>query len=346
MTESSKKSFAWGSAETKFFFQLTPEHILQAAETFGVRCTGRCFPLNSMENRVYEVEVDALDAANDDADLSKTRRVIKFYRPGRWTKEQILDEHRFLFDLDAAGLTVVAPCCDANGESLRMMEEVDIYYTLFPRVAGRNSDEFSDEQLKQIGRLLARLHNIGAEQKKSHRLTLNTETYGIENLDYLYHSNALPDDIADDYADIVEDICDWTEPLMANTNTQRIHGDCHLGNLLWRMDTPYLVDFDDTVIGPCVQDIWLLTPGRDKEALRQRKILLEGYETMRQFNHQELELVEPLRALRYIHFSAWTAKRWQDPAFPKAFPHFTDRNYWRDQLMDLRECYDLMRQSS
>jgi Ser/Thr protein kinase RdoA (MazF antagonist) len=336
-------TFAWGSAETKFFFQLTPDHILHAAETFGVRCTGRCFSLNSMENRVLEVEVEG---ANDEhSDLSQTRRVIKFYRPGRWSREQILDEHRFLFDAEEAGLTVVPPLRDANGESLRIMDEVNIFYSLFPRVAGRNSDEFSDEQLKQIGRLLARLHNTGAAQKTNSRLALTTKTYGMENLEYLYDSGALPDDIADDYADIVEDICDWTEPLMAEANFQRIHGDCHLGNVLWRMDIPFLVDFDDTVTGPCVQDIWLLAPGRDKEALRQRQLLLEAYETMREFNRAELALVEPLRALRYVHFSAWTAKRWRDPAFPRAFPHFTDRNYWRDQLMDLRECYDLMRQA-
>ena len=341
MTLVPNSAFAWGSDETKFFFALTPDHILHAAETFGVRCTGRCFPLNSMENRVFEVEVDG---ANDEtADLSQTRRVIKFYRPGRWTREQILAEHRFLLDADEAGLTVVPPVTDANGETLRMMDGANIFYALFPRVAGRNSDELSDEQLKQIGRLLARLHNVGATRKSSSRLTLTTATYGMENLQYLYDSGALPDDIADDYADVVEDICEWTEPLMAGTNFQRIHGDCHLGNLLWRMDLPFLVDFDDTVNGPCVQDIWLLAPGRDKEALRQREILLAAYEAMREFDHAELELIEPLRALRYVHFSAWTAKRWQDPAFPKAFPHFTDRNYWRDQLLDLRECYDLMR---
>jgi Ser/Thr protein kinase RdoA (MazF antagonist) len=198
--------------------------------------------------------------------------------------------------------------------------------------------------LKQIGRLLARLHNIGATRTESSRLTLNTTTYGMENLEYLYDSGALPGDIADDYADVVEDICDWTEPLMADCRFQRIHGDCHLGNILWRMDIPYVVDFDDTVIGPCMQDIWLLAPGRDTHGKRQRELILEAYESLREFDHAELELIEPLRALRYVHFSAWTAKRWKDPAFPKAFPHFADRNYWRDQLMDLRECYDLMRQ--
>ncbi|MDR2463504.1 MAG: serine/threonine protein kinase [Verrucomicrobiales bacterium] len=342
MRSSTTSSFAWGSAETKFFFALTPEHILHAAETFGVRCTGRCIPLNSMENRVFEVEVEGAD--DDSADLSQTRRVIKFYRPGRWTKAQILDEHRFLFDLDEAGLTVIAPTRDTDGESLRVMDS-GIFYALFPRVAGRNADEFSDAQLKQIGRLLARLHNVGATRKNNERLSLTVKTYGLENLEYLYDSGILPDDIADDYADVVEDICAWTEPLLAAAHQQRIHGDCHLGNLLWRADLPFLVDFDDTVSGPCVQDIWLLAPGRDKEAGRQREILLTAYTSMRAFDRAELALTEPLRALRYVHFSAWTAKRWQDPAFPRAFPHFTDRNYWRDQLLDLRECYDLMRQA-
>ncbi|MDR1192487.1 MAG: serine/threonine protein kinase [Verrucomicrobiales bacterium] len=333
-------AFAWGGAETKFFFALTPEHILRAAETFGVRCTGRCLTLNSMENRVFEVEVEGVD--DDPADWSPTRHVIKFYRPGRWTRRQILDEHRLLFDLDEAGLAAVAPARDADGESLRVMDS-GIFYALFPRVAGRNADEFSDGQLQQIGRLLARLHNVADSQPHTSRLALTVKTYGLDNLEYLYDSGALPDDLADDYADVVEDICAWTAPLLAAAHRQRIHGDCHLGNLLWRADLPFLVDFDDTVSGPCVQDIWLLAPGRDKDAERQREILLAAYESLRAFDRAELALTEPLRALRYVHFSAWTAKRWQDPAFPKAFPHFTDRNYWRDQLFDLRECYELMR---
>ncbi|MDR1146448.1 MAG: serine/threonine protein kinase [Verrucomicrobiales bacterium] len=343
MSSLKKSSFAWGAAETQFFFALTPEHILRAVESFGARCTGRCLTLNSMENRVFEVEVEGTDG--DSAAWSPTRRVIKFYRPGRWSREQILDEHRFLADLDEAGLTVVAPLRDADGATLRVTGRAGIYYALFPRVAGRNADEFTDEQLKQIGRLLARLHNTAAVRPHAGRLTLSAATYGMENLEYLYDSGTLPDDIADDYADIVEDICAWTAPLLAAARGQRIHGDCHLGNVLWRADLPFLVDFDDTVSGPCVQDIWLLVPGRDRDADRQRRMLLEAYESLRAFDRAELALTEPLRALRYVHFSAWTAKRWRDPAFPRAFPHFTDRNYWRDQLLDLRECYDLMRQA-
>jgi Ser/Thr protein kinase RdoA (MazF antagonist) len=345
MSPLKNSGFAWGSAETQFFFALTPEHILNAAETFGVRCTGRCLTLNSMENRVFEVEVEAAVGDAGDGDLSATRRVIKFYRPGRWSRAQILDEHRLLADLDAAGLTVVAPVPDADGATLRVTNSSGIYYALFPRVAGRNADEFTDEQLRQIGRLLARLHNTAAARPHTSRLALTAATYGMENLEYLYDSGTLPDDIADDYADVVEDICAWTAPLLAAARQQRIHGDCHLGNVLWRADLPFLVDFDDTVSGPCVQDLWLLAPGRDEEARRQRELLLEAYESLRVLDRAELALTEPLRALRYVHFSAWTAKRWRDPAFPRAFPHFTDRNYWRDQLLDLRECYDLMRQA-
>ncbi|MDD5262613.1 MAG: serine/threonine protein kinase [Methylacidiphilales bacterium] len=332
---------AWGDKETRFFYGLTPDQILDAVETFGFRCTGRCLPLNSMENRVYDVGIEiAQNSGPEDAALSA--KVAKFYRPGRWTQEQILDEHRFLFDLEADELSVVPPHRDGKGESLHRMEEAGIWYAVFPRIGGRNPDELSDVQLERIGRLLARLHNTGEKSTKNSRLALDIETYGWKNLDYLESSGALPEDISPDYHEAVEQICEEAEPLFQEVRIQRIHGDCHLGNLLWRIDTPYLVDFDDMVTGPCVQDIWLLTPGRDAESLRQREILLGGYEAMRSFDPYELALVEPLRALRYVHFSAWVAKRWKDPAFPKAFPHFTDRNYWRDQLLDLRECLEWM----
>jgi len=327
--------FSWGGRETRFFYELTPDSILDAVEEFGLHCTGRCLALNSMENRVLEVEIES-----DSGEVSQV--VAKFYRPGRWSEEQILDEHDFLFDLQDNELTVVAPLRDPDGESLRMMNGVEIWFAVFPRVGGRNPDELSDHQLERVGRLLARVHNTGAQVRESSRLTLNAESYGRESLAYLQESGALPSDIRRDYSRLVEEICDLAGPIFESVSRQRVHGDCHLGNLLWRMDSPYLVDFDDTVMGPCVQDIWLLTPGRDEEALRQRRVLIEGYETMREFDRRELALVEPLRALRYIHFSAWVAKRWQDPAFPRAFPHFAEKNYWREQLMDLEESLGLM----
>ena len=341
MPPKESSSFAWGDKQTRFFYSLTPDHILNAVETFGLRCTGRCLPLNSMENRVIEVEIDTGSRAEQENRETRCR-IVKFYRPGRWSREQILDEHRFLFDLQEDELPVVAPCRDLKGESLHQMQEGGIWYALFPCVGGRNPDELSDLQLERIGRLLARLHHTGQRGGKNARLTLDTRTYGRENLRYLEESGALPGDISRDYHAVVQHICELADPLFKNTHQQRIHGDCHLGNLLWRVDTPYFVDFDDMVTGPCIQDIWLLTPGRDEEALRQRNILLEGYQAMRDFDASELALVEPLRALRYVHFSAWVAKRWEDPAFPKAFPHFTDRNYWREQLMDLQECLQCM----
>lgn len=330
---------AWGR-ETKFFFDLTPDKILDSIERFGLRCTGRCLALNSMENRVFEVEIETAD----DVPAADRFRVAKFYRPGRWSKQQILEEHEFLADLDEAEIPVVPPLKDANGETLLTMKDAEIYFTLFPKLRARCDDDLNDDKLEQVGRLLARMHIVGAQKTFEHRIHLSLETYGENNLEFLMNSPLVPENFRPRIEQLANDIFDETEPRLDGVAFQRIHADAHVGNLLWQGDVPTFVDFDDVLMGPVVQDIWLLTPGRDEESLRRREKLLAGYQMLRDFDHSTLTLIEPLRSLRMIHFAAWIAKRWDDPAFQRVFPTFGDLRYWAELVQDLSEQLEIIRE--
>lgn len=332
---------AWGAEETQLFSALTPDRILGEVERVGVRCTGRVLPLHCMENRVYELEIELAD---DAVVHSPSERfvVAKFYRPGRWSPEQLAEEHAFLADLVEAEVPVVAPRPFPDGTTLRRMADAPIWFTVFPKVGGRSPDELDDERLARLGRLLARLHAVGTVRPAPHRVRLDPDTYGRGSLELLRTSGVLPPEVAPRYAALVEAICTASAPLFATAEVQRVHGDCHLGNLLWNDAGPRLVDFDDMVQGPCVQDVWMLVMGRDDEARRQRELLLSAYEQMRSFDRRTLALIEPLRALRMVHFSAWIAKRWKDPAFPRTFPHFGTPRWWQDQLEALSEVRELL----
>ncbi|MDZ4677479.1 MAG: serine/threonine protein kinase [Oligoflexia bacterium] len=308
-----------------FFYDLTPEHILSAIEQVGQRSTGRCYALNSLENRVYEVELE---------DNSKV--VGKFYRPGRWTRDAILEEHEFLKDLAAAEIPVAEPLKLQDGSTLGTAEG-GIMFSVFPKLRGRAPEELNDQQLLQLGRFLGRIHNVGASKKASHRILLTPETYGVNPLKFLSENNWLSLEIATRYKQVVQEILDISTPWFANIKTHRIHGDCHLGNLLYNNDGPFFLDFDDMVTGPPVQDLWLLVPGNDEQALKDRDVFLKGYTEMREFDFTSLRLVEPLRAFRFIHYSAWIAKRWKDPAFPRIFPDFNTHKYWSSELLDLEK---------
>jgi Ser/Thr protein kinase RdoA (MazF antagonist) len=320
---------------SRFFFELTPDRVLESVEASGLRCTGRCLALNSFENRVYDVE---LESDEKPANPSAHRRVAKFYRPGRWTREQILEEHRFILDLVADEIPAIAPIkFEDTGETLHQTREGGMWYALFPKVGGRAPDELTTEQLRRIGRLLGRIHNAGARREAPHRLALTPETYARDNLRFLLEGEWIPLEFRKRYEDAVLAICERVAPWFAETPTHRLHGDCHLGNLLWNDQGPFFLDFDDMVRGPAVQDLWLLLPGRDEFARRQLDDLLEGYEEMRAFDRASLRLIEPLRALRFIHYTAWVARRWEDPAFPHAFPQFGSHRYWSDETDDLEE---------
>ena len=315
--------YVWGDEATKFFFQLGPELILDSVDRLGLKTTGRCLPLNSMENRVYEIETE-------------DRFVIgKFYRPGRWSKQQILEEHQFLLDLKEAEIPVIAPL-QFDGETLFQLKEIQLYYSLFPKQGGRPPEEMNKEQLEIMGRNLARLHNIGASRTARHRLHLTPETFGRQNLDFIIKNNFVPSHLLEHYHSIGEQLLKLITPLFSGIEYHRIHGDCHRGNILCRDNLFYLIDFDDMLVGPAVQDIWPLIPGVDQEAINSRNILLESYQSMRDFDYRSLRLIEPLRALRYIHFAAWIAARWEDPAFKNTFEFFSSERYWETLLNDLR----------
>lgn len=317
------------------FFELTPEKVLAAVERLGVRCSGRILALNSMENRVYEVELDmelGPRAAKWDA-----FRVIKLYRPGRWSGEQILEEHQLLLEAAAAELPVVVPLTFASGATLETLPGTAIHYAVFPKVGGRILDELSDEELEQIGRLIARLHSVGAVHPFRHRMALTVKSYGYDNLEYLRQHRLIPASVEAHFLRTAERIFSVTEPWFSDVAQQRIHGDCHLGNILWLWGKCSVVDFDDSLMGPPVQDLWLLTPGRDEDSLRRQEVLVRGYAGMRPFDYTSLRLREPLRALRMVHFTTWIAKRFEDPAFKQVFVDYGTERYWREQLVALQE---------
>jgi Ser/Thr protein kinase RdoA (MazF antagonist) len=323
-------------ALTEFFYEVTPERVLTAVESLGVRCTGRVLALNSLENRVYEVELDIEDPETLPSKWDAFR-IVKFYRPGRWSREQIEEEHSFLKECIDAELPVVAPIPFPDGTTLKTVPGLSIQFAVFPKVGGRILDEMSRDQLLQVGRMIARLHAVGGRAPHQHRMTLSVDTLGRANLQYLNSSGVLPASIQSYYNQLAERLFAAAEPWFADVKYQRIHGDCHIGNILWSRDDVNMVDFDDSFMGPCVQDLWLLTPGRDEDSLRRREVLLEGYESMRDFDRSTLRLIEPLRALRMIHFSAWIAKRYDDPAFKRVFVDFGTEGYWREQLIALQE---------
>jgi Ser/Thr protein kinase RdoA (MazF antagonist) len=324
---------SWGD-QTEFFFKLSPELVLAAAEKLKLVCTGRCMALNSYENRVYEIELDL-----EGPPISR-RRVAKFYRPGRWSKEQILEEHEFLLDLLENEIPVVAPI-RLEGQTLHKDAETGLWYAIFPKVGGRIPDEMDPDQLRWVGRLLGRIHSVGAAKKAPTRIFLTPATYGTANLEYLLKNRWIPENLQDRYERCARDIIVKAAPLFENFETIRIHGDCHKGNLLWN-EGPFFLDFDDMVSGPPVQDFWLLLSSSGEEGRAELSHMLEGYEEMREFERSGLKLIEYLRALRFIHYTAWLARRWEDPAFPRAFPNFNTRQYWEEKTRDLEEQLEMV----
>lgn len=317
-------------ATNEDFFRLTPEGILDAVEAVvqerepDLRCTGRALALNSLENRVYDVELE-----------DNSHVVTKFYRPGRWTEDQIREEHEFLFALEDAEIPVVAPW-SVDGESLFRSEE-GIWFAVFPKVRGRLLDELDEERLRTLGRYIARIHNVGEHFGFRHRLRLSAEKWGREPMEFLLKSQLVDPVYQARYRAICETLVGQAETALRGLPAIALHGDCHLGNTLWQQDAPFFLDFDDSMTAPAVQDIWMVVRGRDAQAEKDRAVLLEGYEAFRDFDYGTLRIIEPLRALRMIHYSAWIARRWDDPAFRKAFPHFATPRYWEEEIQALQE---------
>ena len=301
------------------FLQILPEVIFEGTEKLGGRCTGRFYALHALENRVYDIEME-----------EGPHLVIKFYRPGRWSRATIQAEHDFLNALADSEVPVVCPLSDDDGQSI--FEISGVMYAIFPKRPGRLEPELTKEQLTRLGRFLARLHNVGATVKGAPRLRLDPQTYGREPLKFLMDGNFVPLELASRFQTIVTQICDAVAPRFASVQYILLHGDCHSGNILWNRDDPYFIDFDDMLYAPAVQDIWMLTGADDAYGQEQRRILLEAYEQIRDFDRTTMRLIEPLRSLRMIHFSAWIARRWEDSAFKAAFPDFGTEHYWQEQI--------------
>jgi Ser/Thr protein kinase RdoA (MazF antagonist) len=320
---------------TEFFFGLGPEWVLRAVEDGGFRPSGHTTALTCLENRVYDVRLE------DDRHV-----VVKFYRPGRWSEAAILDEHGFLHELREAEVPVCAPLAFPDGRTLHSVE--GIFYAIWPRAGGRSPSELADDWLAVLGRLLARIHSVGAARRASHRPVLSGASYGLEPLAFLEERGFLPPACARRYRSAAEEVAAIFDAWSEGVPRHRIHGDCHLGNLLHGPapgadgDTWFFLDFDDFLEGPAVQDVWMLVPGRDAEGARQRALLLEAYRQLREFDERWLRLVEPLRALRFLRYAAWIARRWEDPAFPSAFPHFGTHEYWENETRDLEELLALL----
>ena len=309
------------------FYQLTPDTVIDAVESLGYDSDGRILALNSYENRVYQVGLDEAQPL-----------IAKFYRPERWSDEQIIEEHQFCFEMVEQELPVVAPLCNGTGDSLFRFG--DYRFALYPRRGGR-APELSDmNHLYRLGQTLGRIHLVGAARPFLHRPTLSIEHYGYESVE-LIGRDFIPASLHEAYVSLTRDLLQEVEAAFKRAGRLRLlraHGDCHGGNILWRDDTPNFVDFDDARMAPAIQDLWMLLTGEDRNELQlQLSEVIEGYTEFADFDPRELNLVEALRTLRMLRYSAWLARRWEDPAFPHNFPWFNTERYWGEHLLQLRE---------
>jgi Ser/Thr protein kinase RdoA (MazF antagonist) len=322
----------WGN-ETRHFHLLTPDHVMAAVESLGKRLTGRNMALNSLENRVYDVEL----AQSEDMGpgFSKQNVIVKFYRPGRWSKEQIQEEHTFLNTLTEFEVPVCPPL-EVKGQTVLLNEETNLYYALFPKVMGRLKDEFNKEETEQAGRLIGRIHNIGSMGTFTHRLSLSPTTFIKKSAEALTDTKVVDHPSFNYYISLLPQLEALITPMISHLPVQRLHGDFHRGNIVWTSAGPIAVDFDDCLTGPIEQDLWLLNAGTDEESLKERDHFLSAYREMTRKDHLRMDLTEVFRAMRMVHFNAWIAKRWEDHSFKRIFPQFSSAGYWDNQLVDLR----------
>ena len=306
--------------------RLKPELILDAVDSTGMRTDAHMLALNSYENRVYQIGIE-----------DKSPVIVKFYRPGRWTDAQILEEHAFTQALADEEVPVIPPIASAAGTTLYTHE--GFRFAVYPRQGGRAPALDDLESLYILGRTVARIHCIGALKEFVERPALDVATFGVASRELLLAADLMPPDIREDYAVLSELLIERLNAAFAAVTVMplRLHGDLHIGNMLWREDAPHFVDFDDARTGPAMQDLWMLLSGPRAMRTRQATEVIEGYREFRDFDLRELALIEPLRTLRLMHHSAWLAQRWDDPAFPRNFPWFNTESYWREHVVQLTE---------
>jgi Ser/Thr protein kinase RdoA (MazF antagonist) len=308
------------------FSALTPDIIFKAFDTLGLSCDGRLLALNSYENRVYQVGMTDGDSL-----------VVKFYRPGRWSDAAILEEHAFVQELYDDDLPVVPALAFADGKTLHHVD--GFRFSVFPKQGGRVPELQGGETLAWMGRLLGRIHAAGVLKAFKERPRLDIHSFGELSRDYLLNHHCIPETFVAEYRAVSAECLAGVRDCFAQAGSIaqiRLHGDCYPGNLLWTDEGPHFVDFDDSRSGPAIQDLWMLLSGERAEMTGQLQSVLDGYRMFMDFNLRELHLLEALRTLRLIHYAAWIAKRWDDPAFPAAFPWFTSPQYWQNRITELR----------
>ena len=313
------------------FASLTPECVLDALDSVGQFADGRLLALNSYENRVYQIGMEEGPPV-----------VAKFYRPERWSDAAILEEHGFVQELVEREIPVV-PALTLNGATLHTFN--GFKFAVFPRRGGRAPELDDPATLEWTGRFIGRIHAVGALGTYSARPAITPETFGREPRNYLLANDFIPPELLAAYTSVIDQALGGVQRCYERAGDSallRLHGDCHAGNVLWTPDGPHFVDFDDSRTGPAIQDLWMLLSGERPDMVRQMGDILAGYEDFCDFSPRELYLVEALRTLRLIHYSAWLARRWDDPAFPAAFPWFNTQRYWQDRILELREQVALM----
>jgi Ser/Thr protein kinase RdoA (MazF antagonist) len=314
------------------YASLTPDVVLNSLDALGLHCDGRLLSLNSYENRVYQV-------GQDDGPPV----VAKFYRPGRWTDAQIAEEHAFARELDEREIPVVAPL-ERDGRTLH--ESTGFRFAIYPRQGGRAPELEDGSILEWIGRFIGRIHAVGRISAFTHRPAIDIASFGEEPREFLLEGRFIPPELLAPWTSVVDLALEGVRGAFdraGSFDALRLHGDCHSGNVLWTPQSgnavggPHFVDLDDSRMGPAVQDLWMLVSGDRLTMSQQLGHLLKGYEDFSEFDDRELQLFEALRTLRLLHYSAWLARRWDDPAFPAAFPWFGTMRYWQDRILELRE---------
>ena len=309
---------------------LTPDVVIDAVESTGRSPDARILALNSYENRVYQVGLDGDDPV-----------IAKFYRPDRWSIEQILEEHQFVQRLYEAEIPVVPPIVIDEDSDIPTLSWFNKFaFCIYPRQGGRAPELDNLDHLHLLGQFIGRIHATGAGYPFKHRVSLRVRAFGHDSAAFLLDNDFIPGEIRSAYESIVNEVLlaiEQNSPESTEFDSISLHGDCHVGNVLWRDDRPHFVDFDDAISGPAIQDLWMLLSGDTANRQRQIVEIIEGYELFREFDLRELKLIEPLRALRVLNYNAWLAKRWDDPAFPMSFPWFNTPRYWSEHILELKE---------